>query len=234
MDWLSARPWFFCCIVPLIVLFLANFVFSDALHYLALVPANTLITHTYTWNLVTSCFLETNIAKLVVDIIAVWWLSGILGNPNVEQFGIYFCFSILASSIGVSMICFFRFVTLGIEGPLVIPLYGFSGVLISLAMFARQLLKSQLIFSKLPNFTYHHVPVVIVMSLLMLRVVGMKSCTEDFLFSCVSLLFSWSYLRFYYKFNDIDGFGDSSEEFTFVGMFPEVILRLFSFKVELY
>jgi hypothetical protein len=162
--------------------------------------------------------------KLIVDIGAVWHFSGIIGNPNVEQFGIYFCFSLLAASIGASIVCFFRFVTLGIEGPLIIPIYGFGGVIITMAMFARYLKKSEPFIGRIPNITYNHLPVLIMVFLISIRVIGLKSFSEDVLFSLVSLLFSWSYLRFYYKFNDVgDGIVDCSlDEFTFVGMFPEV------------
>lgn len=216
------RPWFLPCAIPLTVLYTSSFIFSDVLQLVALVPANTLITHTYTWNLVTSCFVESSLTKVIIDLAGLWSLTGVIGKPNIEQFGIYLSFSILAATIGTSIICFFKFVMLGIESPLVVPLYGFCGIQVSLAMYARHCSKSQKLCAFLPQLNFHHLPILIIIVLLALRIIGLRSLTEDILFSFVALLFSWSYLRFYYKFDDNDALGDNADDFTFVGMFPDV------------
>jgi hypothetical protein len=48
---------------------------------------------------------------------------------------------------------------------------------------------------------------------------GVKIFCRDIIFSTISILFSWTYLRFVYR--DKDGnVGDKSEAFKFVNMFP--------------
>jgi hypothetical protein len=215
------RPCFFSCAVPLVLLSAICWLSTDAVDIFALVPANTLITHTYTWNLATSCFLETSPVKLILDLGLLWYLAPIVGTPNFEQFSLYFVFSILASTIGTSIIAFFRFVSLGIEAPLVTPIFGFSGILICILTFTRKQLKGQSLNPRIPHITFHNLPIIFLLVQTTLRLIGLRSMTSDVLFAWISLFFSWSYLRYYYKFTETEPLGDSHEEFTFVGMFPE-------------
>lgn len=66
---------------------------------------------------------------------------------------------------------------------------------------------------------------------MLLWLIGLKVFAVDLPFSIIAMLFSWSYLRFYFRYDEkfsSDGtslgrtYGDNSEEFAFVGMFPEV------------
>jgi len=43
----------------------------------------------------------------------------------------------------------------------------------------------------------------------------------DLPFTIVALFFCWSYLRFYYRYEDNGPLGNNSEDFAFVRMFPE-------------
>lgn len=218
------RTLFLWCAVPILVEYSLNFVLKDCTSTLALIPANTLITHTFVWNLASSSFYESNPLKAGFDVIMLWWISKHVGAPSLEQFGLYFAFSILACSIGTSVLSFLRFVSSGHEYPLISPSYGFGGVLIALMMFARQKLRNQPVHHRfLQFFTYNNVPTVYCGLQLVLALIGLKSFTQDLSFTFISLVFSWSYLKFYYKYNEIDPPGDRSEDFTFVGMFPEVL-----------
>ncbi len=222
---LAERPLFLYCAVPLIVLYSCNFFINDCPELIALVPANTLITHTYAWNMVTSCFYETNPIKLILDLILLWFATEKVGSPNIEQFGLYFVFNVLACTMGTSIYCFIRFVGTGLERPLIVPIYGMNGVIMAFLMLIRQQYKSQSISSRYPSITFHHLPVIFALIETLLYFVGLSTLSSDLSFTWVSLLFSWSYLRFYYKYLEIDPPGDKSEDFQFVGMFPEVALE---------
>jgi hypothetical protein len=219
---LDDRPLFVWCALPLLVLYVLSIVINDAMTLFSLVTANTLITHTYVWNLVTSSFFEANPFKLGTDLVILWLISKDVGKPNIEQFGLYFVFGILACSIGTSIICFLRFVGTGHEFPLITSTYGFSGVLLSLFMYARHALRGQPLHPHLfPQMTYHYLPTLYIGIQIILRIIGLRIVAMDLSFSCIGLLFSWSYLKFYYRHVDNEPPGDRTDDFNFVGMFPE-------------
>ena len=112
---LFTSPLVSSCCCALLVLYAMNFFLSDAVNSLALVTANTLITNTYVWNLVTSCFFETNILKLLSDIGSLVLLANSIQIKNNEQFFLYFIFSLLACTIGTSIYCLVRFFSSGNE-----------------------------------------------------------------------------------------------------------------------
>lgn len=221
MNILGERPLFIWCAGPLVLSFASTFIYPGAISYLSLITANTLITHTYAWNLVTSNFFEDNILKFLIDIGMFWILTKLVGSISIEQFGLYFVFSLLASTLGASAVSIIQFASSGLELPLLLANYGCGGIIVALLMFVRHAHKSQPVFARIPYFTYHHLPTLFTISQVTLSLVGIKSLSRDILFSISSLLFSWSYLKFYYKFTEIDQPGDRGEDFTFVGMFPE-------------
>eukprot|EP00598_Pedospumella_elongata_P001730 CAMPEP_0184970422 /NCGR_PEP_ID=MMETSP1098-20130426/2924_1 /TAXON_ID=89044 /ORGANISM="Spumella elongata, Strain CCAP 955/1" /LENGTH=237 /DNA_ID=CAMNT_0027492365 /DNA_START=398 /DNA_END=1111 /DNA_ORIENTATION=- len=109
------------------------------------------------------------------------------------------------------------------ESSLINPIYGFSGVLMAILMFARHTYRDETVHSAFPKLTYHHLPVVLYLIQLALYLVFGRLIIADMSFSAISLLFSWSYLRFYYKHSNSEVMGDKSEDFSFVGMFPEAL-----------
>ena len=221
-DIVQNKPLFSVCAVLIVTLYGLNFVLSDCTEKVGLVVANTLITNTYVWNLVTSCFYEKYLAKAAVDLTLLLLLTKSLPISSIEQFGLYFLFSILACTIGTSTYCFFAFFTMARESSLINPIYGFSGVLMAILMFARHTYRDETVHSAFPKLTYHHLPVVLYLIQLTLYLVFGRLIIADMSFSAISLLFSWSYLRFYYKHSNSEVLGDKSEDFSFVGMFPEV------------
>jgi hypothetical protein len=190
------RALFLWCAVPILVEYSLNYVIKDCSNMLALIPANTLITHTYVWNLGTCSFFESNPIKVLFDLIMLWWISKHVGTPSIEQFGLYFAFSLLACSIGTSVLSFLRFVSSGHEYPLISPSYGFNGVLIALMMFARQKLRNQPVHHRfLQMFTYNYLPTVYAGLQIVFALIGLKSFTQDISFTFISLIFSWSYFK---------------------------------------
>mmetsp|Transcript_22389 Transcript_22389/g.37446 ORF Transcript_22389/g.37446 Transcript_22389/m.37446 type:complete len:372 (-) Transcript_22389:227-1342(-) len=224
-DVLSNRPLFTGCSSALIILYCCNFLLRECTDTIGLVAANTMITNTYVWNLLTSCFYEQYVAKVVVDITCLLFVSKSLPIPNIEQFGLYFIFSVLACTIGTSVYCFVAFFTMGKEEMLITPIFGFSGVLMSILMFARHTFRNESVHPAFPKLTYHHLPVVLMVIQIVLRLVPFDYLVADFPFTATAMFFCWGYLRFYYKFDTTSGaeFGDRADDFTFVSMFPEAL-----------
>lgn len=222
VDWqrISRHPALLLSAVPSLVLYLCNLINKDATTVFALVTANTLITNTYVWNIVTSCFFETNILKILSNVVSAAMIANVLIITNIEQFALLTLFTVLACSIGTSVYCFFSFASLGKEELLVTPIYGFNGILVMLLMMTRQQQGRQSLYKEIPWLTYHHSPLILVLFQLFFWCMGIKAFSTDLAFSIIALFFSWSYLRFFYKVSDTE-FGDKSDEFTFVMMFPE-------------
>ncbi|KAJ1417585.1 hypothetical protein B484DRAFT_453929 [Ochromonadaceae sp. CCMP2298] len=230
------RPLFTFCASALTLLYLLNFVVQDSTERFGLVTANTLITNTYVWNLVTSCFYERYILKYVIDLVCLLLITKALPIPSIEQFGLYFLFSILGCTIISSVYCFVAFFALGKEEMLITPVYGFSGAFMSILMYARQMFRGESVHPALPRLTYHHLPVLLVTVQVLLRLLFLEFMVADLPFSAVALFFCWGYLRFYYKHSDASAeLGDRAEDFSFVSMFPEALhLILVPFTTAFY
>ena len=223
-DVVQNRPLFTICVSAILVLFCMNFILGDATDKIGLVTANTLITNTYVWNLITSCFYERYIGKVLFDIIALLYVAKSLPIPSIEQFGLYFLFTILACTIGTSTYCFFSFMALAKETMLITPIYGFSGVLVCILMYARHQYRGESVHTIFPKITFHHLPIIFILFQVILYFLWCKYLVLDLPFSIIALFFSWSYLRFYYKHeSSSEELGDKTEDFSFVTMFPEVI-----------
>ena len=141
---LFTTPLVYSCTSALLVFYSFNYFISDSTNSLALVTANTLITNTYVWNLLTSCFYETSLLKLISDIGSLVLLAHSIKINSNEQFFLYFVFSLLACTIGTSTYCFIRFFSSGHEDTLITPIYGFNGVIMCVLMFARQQRRDEL------------------------------------------------------------------------------------------
>jgi hypothetical protein len=102
------------------------------------------------------------------------------------------------------------------------PIYGFAGVFMTILTYGRQQLQNEPVIQQLPGVTYNNLPILVVFAQITFWLVGLKLLATDIPFSIVAMLVSWSYLRFYYKFEDSNTLGDRSESFAFVAMFPEV------------
>lgn len=220
-DIVSNRQLFTACSAALLILFACNYIVKDCADVFGLVTANTLITNTYVWNLVTPCFYETNPIKLIIDIFGFLVITRSLTIGSIEQFFLYFTFSLLACTIGTSVYCFVSFFSTGQEAVLITPIYGFGGILMAVLMFARHQYRDLPVHEATPFITYHNLPVLIVAVQMVLKLVRLDFLAMDLHFSFIALFFSWSYLRFYYKLQEGEPWGDRSEEFSFVNMFPE-------------
>eukprot|EP01040_Poterioochromonas_malhamensis_P001154 gene1154-1225_t len=205
--------------LPIFLLHLTSYIFKNCVEFVGLVTANTLITHTYVWNLVSACFLELSLVKLSSNLFILWWILQNLPVPSLEQFVLYILFSILACTLGASICSFVEFGFFGVEEALTNPSYGFGGLIMSLLMMCRHFQKSSPIFSRFPKLTYQYGPSVYLLLNFMFSLIS-KTYSHDIIFVHSSFFFCWSYLRFYYRFDD--GVGDKSEEFAFIYMFPQI------------
>jgi hypothetical protein len=121
---MNNRPLFIVCAVHLVGLYGLNFILDNCSDKLGLVTANTLITNTYVWNLVTACFYEVSVVKVVFDLLSVFILTKNLPIPSYEQYSLYCLFTILACTIATSVYCFVGFYILAKEEILITPIYG--------------------------------------------------------------------------------------------------------------
>jgi hypothetical protein len=220
---LTDRPITVACVVPLVFFYCANFFIEDCPNTLGLVTASTLIADRKVWNVITCSFYELRVIKLVLDVAGIVLVTKSLKIVGgLETFGLYFGVSLLACSIGASTYCFIRFFSTGLEEMLLVPIYGFSGVLMTIIMYARQQLKNEAVLAPLPQITFNNLPIAIILVQLLLWLVGLRALALDLPFSVIAIFFCWSYLRFFYKYDENGVLGDKSEEFAFVAMFPEV------------
>lgn len=220
---IAQKPFLLGSIVLLVLCSAIGLTFSESESQIGLVPVNTLIAKKYVWNIITSCFFETNAFKFVMDIGAIVTVTRLIKIPNTEQFGIYFGLNILACTLGTSAYCFIRFFATRLEEMLLTPVYGFTGIFICMLMFARQQRKSEPVHVLLPVITYNNLPVLVIFSQILCWSVGCHFVALDLPFTLLATFFSWSYLRFYFRFDDQQvQLGDKSDDFAFVAMFPIV------------
>jgi hypothetical protein len=173
---------------------------------------------------VTSCFFETNLIKLALDLFLLVSVAPHVKPTSIEQFFLYMLFSILTSTLGTSFLCFLQFGIFGDENGLVTPYFGFSGILMALFMFCRQASPNHSWISKVPILTYQYLPLVFFIFITLCS--WFSLLTHDFYFMFISFFFSWSYLRFYYRFDEgVTNY--LSEEFAFISMFPEVSMIIY-------
>ena len=218
------RPVTTGCLTILVATFCLNFVIADCTNTLALVIVNTLIADKQIWNIVTCQFYEKSIIKLLFDLAGILIITKstrIIGG--YKQFGLFFAVSLFCCSFFTTVYCFIRFFSTGIEDMIMEPIYGFAGVFMIMLTYGRQQLQNEPVFVQLPSINYNNLPLIVVSVQLILWLVGLKILALDLPFSIIAMLVSWSYLRFYYKFEtNSTTFGDRSDSFAFVAMFPEV------------
>ena len=156
---------------------------------------------------------------MCVDLLGLYYVSTSLEYDSIENFVLYLFVCMLVCSLGSSFYSFFVFFVSKHEDVLVNPIYGFSGIYFSLLCYARKFKQGSSIHRDSPNFANQNIVFWIYSLQLLFYILGMKIFCRDMIFSTISILFSWTYLRFMYK--DKDGnVGDKSETFKFVNMFP--------------
>jgi hypothetical protein len=247
------------CIAALVALLVTMFLFNsfldNASSVLGLLPANTLVAHKYIWNLLTSSFYEKTIVKLIFDLCV---LFGVILRHGItvesyDQFILYIVFTCLSCSVCTSFYCFVRFFATGIEDMLLEPMYGFSSVLMALAMYVRAYKRDTPIFvgdsnraggesavpsSILSHITYNNLPMIMtVFHFCCYCISPLRVLSHDWAFTCVSLFFTWSYCRFYYRFTEVNNTSNTTGEveagapgasYAFIAMFPKPLHVVFN------
>ena len=226
---IKERPTTFICLILLWFLYLFNFILKDPISIIGLVPINTIIANKYVWNPITSHFYERYFSKLLLDSFLLIATIKPFEIVSYEQFALYIIFSLLASSFCVSAISFISFFSSKLEETLIQPTYGFSGIYITLLTYLRQQYRNESIHYTFPLLTYQNLPIFYILIQLIFLIIGIHILSYDIYFSLFNLIFSWIYLRFFYKYKDDLSFGDISDEFAFVSMFPEVNERVIEF-----
>jgi hypothetical protein len=226
---------------PMIVGVVGCLVFISALQFgideptekLGLVSVNTFIVNSFVWNIVTCPFYETNLGKLLVEAAAFLFVFRNLSFPSLEQFGVYLLGTIICASVCSSGYAFVKFFITHMEEALMSPVYGFGGIFMAYSLFARQQFGSSPIVDTVPFITYNNLPIIVITTQAICLLIGFSSLASDITLSLFSLLFGWSYLRFYYRFNaEGADLGDKSESYSFVAMFPSVSLNIDSYQLS--
>ena len=158
------------------------------------------ISHAYIYILHVCCpcpcpFLLADISFLVLTV------NRPLKINDIDQFRWYCAIVITLIVFGSSALSFFRFFVTRLEITLMEPTFGFGGVYIMILMIYRQQYKGEPIFSFFPHITFHNMPVIFLNTQIVFWFCGLTAFTHDISFTLLSLLLSWSYLRFFYKFD---------------------------------
>lgn len=222
---LVANPFLIGSAVGLILFSILTIAYpTRVIETLSLVTVNTLIANKLVWNLITCSIIELNIFKLLLDVglLAVIPSEKLVTTPS-EQFGLYLLFTMLACSVATSFYCLIRFFSTGLEATVMEPIYGFNGILVAFLMFARQTLKDTPLLPQITQINFHNISILLLLVQLLCWCIGLESLHCDMPFTLVSILFSWSYLRFFYRHaNGVTGNADP--DFSFIFMFPDVLL----------
>lgn len=229
-------PFVIVCTVFVCIFFALHFAIKDSESFLALVPVNTFVANKYVWNIVTCNFYESQPIKVVFELLLLFQVTNNLSITSSDSFALYFLVTVLGSSFFTSSYCFIRFFATKMDDMIFDPLYGFSGVLICFIMFARQQRGNQSVFYAFPFITFHNLPILLWSLQMILYIAGFGKFTTDLPFTSISILLSWVFLRFYYKFDNKQVLGDDAEDFSFVAMFPSVklIIELYSYSFTTY
>jgi hypothetical protein len=178
----------------------ASYVIPDFINLVSLVPANTLIVNYYVWNLFTSFFFEINPFKLLYDLFLLLIISQEISFTPADQFSLFFVFNNLASTLGSLAWVFIRFFMTSQNNYITDRMYGFGGVIMCLMMYTRQQLGSKAVIPQLPSLTFHNLPSLYFTIQTVLFLLGINMLSMDYTFTFISFFFSWSYLRFNYKY----------------------------------
>lgn len=204
-----------------VVFYLVYLINDSILQYIALIPANTLLANTFIWNLATSCLLETNILRVIIDVVLLLPVMRFDSFAPMDQFALYLIFTILACSVLTSCWFFYRFFSTGEWEHLTEQVYGYGGIIMALLMF--KVLKcpnEQLIINNIP-ISFKYVPTLIVSVQVLLWLLGIRFLSVDVSYTSTAYVFCWCYLRYYYHFESNET-GNKSEDFRFIEMYPPV------------
>lgn len=179
---------------------LLNYVVTDATNVLGLVVANTILSNSYVWNLITASFFETNPIKLAADAAFLFYIFSTVDYPAVEHFAAYLAVCLLSCTVLTSTYCILSYFATADPALIVTPMYGFGGVLVAILMYARQFRGRESVVpgSPLP-ISFHNLPALLLVGEVVLWALGMGRFVRDLPFVLVGTIMSWSYLRFYAK-----------------------------------
>jgi hypothetical protein len=185
-------------IAALFLFFVLGHVIADSSSVLGLVVANTILTKKYVWNLVTACFFERSPFKLLVDTVVFVYASNSLEWHSFGQFALYLSLVIVSCTFLVSVYSVLTYFTTADSNVLLVPTYGFGGVIVAFLMHERQSRGlDNILGQSIVYVSYQNLPVLYVLVEISAWSLGLRAHINDLPFSLISLIVSWSYLRFY-------------------------------------
>ena len=136
--------------------------------------------------------------KLAADLVALFFIFSSVNYPSVEHFVSYLSISVLSCTVLTSTYCILSYFVTADPGLIVNPMYGFGGVMVSILMYARQFRGAESVLPASPiPVSFHNLPVLLLLAELGLRLAGFGRFAKDLPFVVISMVLSWSYLRFY-------------------------------------
>ena len=176
-----------------------NYVIAEAANILGLVVANTILSNSYIWNLITASFFESNPVKLAADLAVLYFIFKTVHYQSIEMFASYLAITMLSCTILTSTYCILTYFVTADPALIVSPMYGFGGVVVAILMYARQFKGQESIAgSSFPfHISFQALPVLLTSVEVVLWAAGFGAYTKDLPFVAMSLFISWSYLRFY-------------------------------------
>ena len=189
----------FTCFLFLISLFIGE---PATTELFGLNAVNTFVTSKYIWNLITSSFYEVNAIKILLDIAFLYFITSNLQPTLVvnEQFMIYLVVCMVIGSFSASLTMFYKFYSTGISSFLTESSYGLGGMLMALCMYLRLSKGNAPLHPVLLKIPFHFLPSLFAFGQMFLRFVGVQFLVKDVIFTVMTYFISWSYLRFYFKF----------------------------------
>jgi len=227
----SSLPNFSFDIPPLIkilasiltILYFIGSIFPSSKDFFALVPGYTIPPHFYIWNIITAGYLETSFLSLVVDILVLVtagkYLESVWGGPR-ELLKFIFLVNALTGLSTFLLLIFLYAVRQNDEIWFSPHWTGFSAVIAGFSVAFKQLLPDHEI-KFLFAFTLRtkYLPGLLLLVNLIFLILGIP--LQSFPFMIFGLLFSWIYLRFFQRRNEV--IGDMNESFSFASFFPEYL-----------
>ncbi|XP_064546921.1 transmembrane protein 115 [Drosophila montana] len=184
------------------------------------------------WTAFTFCFIELHWWEVIVDVVTVG-LCGKMLEPLWGQFEMFKFFAL--SNFGVSLLTtiYYLFYYMVTKNPTIlfdVHIHGLAGYVAGICVAVRQIMPDHLIFkTRYGRLTNRNVPLTVLISAIIGWAIGMLDGTYPAMFASGAIV-SWIYLRFYQ--HHPNGRGDSSESFTFVSFFPNVMQPFISVLVN--
>lgn len=192
-----------------------------AIPYLTVTPGYVMPPNFWIWTYMTHCFVELHFWDVVIDV-AVLILCGKLLEPLWGTLDMLLFFVVV--NVGVALLTSFLYILIYFISRHEMYLFhthihGLPGYIAGFSVAVKQVMPDHiLITSPLGKLRNTHIPLLLLILSIVLRLVGALDGPYPFMFGW-GIVVSWVYLRFYQKHSNGNR-GDMAENFSFASFFP--------------